>query len=157
MRITAKVDYAVRACIELAGAEPGPRGRPVPTKGPVLAEAQGIPPKFLEGILLELKHSTIVGSQRGADGGYWLARPADEVTVADIIRAVEGPLADVRGIRPDELGYEDDLEALQRMWVAVRANLRAVLEKTTIADLAAGKLPRAVDKLADSPDAWLVR
>ncbi len=108
-----------------------------------MAAAQGIPVKFLESILAELKRAGIVASQRGADGGYWLARPAAEVTVADIIRAVEGPLADVRGVRPESLDYPDDLEALQRMWVAVRANLRAVLELVpTLADLQVGVTAR---------------
>ena len=160
MRITAKVDYAVRAVIELAAAPPSPdvhNGRPRPVKGAHISKAQNIPVKFLETILAELRHDGIVGSRRGAEGGYWLAKPAESVSVADIIRAVEGPLADVRGVRPDALEYGDDLVALQRMWVAVRANLRAVLEEVTIADLRADKLPGAIDRIADDPDAWLTR
>ena len=159
MRTTAKVDYAVRAALVLAAAQRsvGENERRVPVKGAEVAAAQAIPVKFLESILAELKRAGIVGSQRGSDGGYWLARPAAEVTVADIIRAVEGPLADVRGIRPESLGYEDDLMALQRMWVAVRANLRGVLEHVSLADLDAGQLPPEVDALADVDDAWNVR
>ena len=160
MRITAKVDYAVRAVIELAAAPPSADAadsRPRPIKGSHVSEAQGIPVKFLETILAELRHDGIVGSRRGAEGGYWLAKPAESISVADIIRAVEGPLADVRGVRPDALEYADDLAALQRMWVAVRANLRAVLEEVTIADLRADKLPGAIDRIADDPDAWLTR
>jgi Rrf2 family protein len=152
VRITAKVDYAVRAAIELGAA---PEGTPV--KGERLASAQGIPMKFLENILAELKRSSIVASQRGADGGYWLARPASEVTVADIIRAVEGPLANVRGLRPEELDFEGTAEPLQRMWISVRASLRGVLEHVTIADLVSGTLPREIDRLADDPDAWKPR
>jgi len=159
VRTTAKVDYAVRAALVLAAAQrsAGENERRVPVKGAEVAAAQAIPVKFLESILAELKRAGIVGSQRGSDGGYWLARPAAEVTVADIIRAVEGPLADVRGIRPESLGYEDDLMALQRMWVAVRANLRGVLEHVSLADLDAGQLPPEVDALADVDDAWNIR
>ena len=149
MRVTAKVDYAVRAAIELGVAPPG-----TPVKGERLANAQQIPMKFLENILAELKRSSIVASQRGADGGYWLARPANQITVADIIRAIEGPLANVRGLRPEEVDFDGSAEPLQRMWVAVRASLRGVLEHVTIADLVSGTLPRKIDKLADDPDAW---
>jgi len=152
MRVTAKVDYAVRAAIELGAAEPK-----VPVKGEQLAAAQGIPIKFLENILAELKRSSIIASQRGADGGYWLARPATDITVADIIRAIEGPLANVRGLQPQDVDFDGRAEPLQRMWIAVRANLRKVLERVTIADLVAGTLPRSVDKLADDPDAWQPR
>lgn len=162
MRITAKVDYAVRAAIELARAE-GPASsasrsrRTSPTKGADLAAAQDIPLKFLEAILTDLKRAGLVASRRGSDGGYWLARPPDEITVADLIRAVEGPLADVRGARAEALDYPANLAALQRMWVAVRANLRQVLEHTSIADLRDGKLARRVDALADAADAWRAR
>ena len=149
MRITAKVDYAVRAAIELASTD-----RTHPMKGERIAQAQGIPMKFLENILAELKRSGFVGSQRGMDGGYWLAKPADTIAVADIIRAIEGPLANVRGLRPDEVEFEGSAVPLQRMWVCVRASLRSVLERVTIADLLAGHLPPEVDALADDPDAW---
>lgn len=156
MRITAKVDYAVRATIELARAASDDGSKPVRVKGQQLATSQDIPVKFLENILAELKRSGIVASMRGAEGGYWLARPATDVSIADIIRAVEGPLADVRGVRPDQLAFGDDLLALQRMWIAVRANLRAVLEHVTLDDLRAGRLPPSIDILADVPEAWLL-
>ncbi len=149
MRVTAKVDYTVRAAIELAEAD-----RSNPIKGERIAREQGIPIKYLENILGELKRSGLVGSQRGAEGGYWLARPADEVTVAELIRAVEGPLANVRGLRPEEVEFEGKAIPLQRMWVSVRASLRSVLEAVTVADLVSGKLPPDVDALADDPDAW---
>lgn len=152
MRTTAKVDYAVRAAIALARV--ADRDEDDRLKAHVLAAEEGIPPKFLESILADLKRSEVVASQRGAAGGYRLARPADTITVADVIRAVEGPLADVRGERPEVIAYPEGLEALQRMWIAVRANLRAVLEHTTLADLAAGRLEPAVERLADGPDAW---
>jgi len=154
MRITAKVDYAVRAGIELARVAPEPGSAPVPLKGHAIAAAQDIPVKFLENILSELKRSGIIASRRGADGGYWLARPAADISVADIIRAVEGPLADVRGVRPDQLDFGPGLETLQRMWIAVRANLRTVLEEVTLAGLSQHVLPEEVDALADDPDAW---
>ncbi|MEY2461222.1 MAG: hypothetical protein QOG30_3052 [Acidimicrobiaceae bacterium] len=152
MRISAKADYAVRAAIELAGAE-----RMSPLKGDRIAAAQDIPMKFLENILSELRRSGLVGSRRGAEGGYWLARPPAEITIADIIRAVEGPLANVQGVRPEELEFEGSAAPLQRMWVCVRASLRGVLEHVTVADLVAGKLPSKVDRLADDPDAWAPR
>jgi Rrf2 family protein len=157
MRTTAKVDYAVRAGVALARAEAeaAARGAAVePTKSHVLASGEEIPPKFLESILADLKRAHVVTSRRGAVGGYRLGRPAEEITVADVIRAVEGPLADVRGERPEAITYPDGLESLQRMWIAVRASLRSVLEHTTLADLAAGSLAPAVDALADDPDAW---
>lgn len=154
MRTTAKVDYAVRAAIELARSFPADGARPEPLTRRAIAEAQGIPSKFLEHILSDLKRSRLVTSARGAEGGYWLSRGPVEISVADIIRAVEGPLADVRGERPDELEYPDDLAVLQRTWIAVRANLRAVLEHVTLADLAAGALPGHIDDLANDPDAW---
>ena len=154
MRTTAKVDYAVRAGIELARAYPEDDSRPTPLTRQAIADAQEIPAKFLEHILADLKRGRLVGSVRGAEGGYWLNRPPHEITMADIIRAVEGPLADVRGERPDRLDYPADLEALQRAWVAVRANLRAVLEHVTLADLRDGALTPEIDALADPPDAW---
>ncbi len=155
MRTTAKVDYAVRAGVALARAQ-GEAGEatPEPLKAHVLADEEGIPPKFLESILADLKRAGLVASRRGALGGYRLARPASQVTVADVIRAVEGPLADVRGERPETLAYPEELETLQRMWIAVRANLRAVLEATTLAALADGALVPDVDRLAEDPAAW---
>ena len=155
MRTTAKVDYAVRAAIELArhgGAEH--RSHPSPVTRQAIAEAQEIPGKFLEHILADLKRAGLVQSARGADGGYWLHRAPSAISMADIIRAVEGPLADVRGERPDALDYPEDLEVLQRAWIAVRANLRTVLEDITLADLCAGALPPAVEALAADPASW---
>lgn len=156
MRITAKVDYAVRAGAELA-AHADRHGAKVPMKGDAIATAQSIPVRFLESILAELRRSGIVGSQRGSDGGYWLARPATEVTVADVIRAVEGPLADVHGAPPEEAVYDGAAVELQRVWIATRVALREVLEATTLADIAAGSLPPSVVALAARPDGWARR
>ena len=152
MRISAKVDYAVRAAVQLAAA-PGDR----PTKGDAIAQAQGIPLKFLENILSDLRHAGLVRSQRGAEGGYWLNRPASEITVADVIRAVEGPLASVRGQRPEDMSYAGPAEPLSRVWIAVRASLRSVAEQVTLADVAAGELPAHVVTLAKDPEAWVTR
>jgi Rrf2 family protein len=151
MRISARADYAVRAAVELAAAGEGP------TKGDAIARSQGIPLKFLENILGDLRHSGIVRSQRGADGGYWLARPADQITVADVIRAVEGPLASVRGGPPEDVAYAGAAQPLARVWIAVRASLRGVVERVTLADVAADRLPARVAKLADDPEAWVTR
>jgi Rrf2 family protein len=148
MRVSAKVDYALRATIELAASGDGP------VKGERIAQAQEIPLKFLENILGDLRHAGIVRSQRGVDGGYWLARPADQVTVAEVVRAVEGPIANVRGIGPEQVEYAGSAERLRDVWIAVRANLRAILEHVTIADLADGELPESVEALASNPDAW---
>ncbi len=148
MRITAKVDYALRGALELAAAEPM-----TPVKGATVATAQDIPLPFLENILRELRHAGIVRTIRGADGGYMLARPADTITLADVIRAVEGPLAAVQGIRPDELAYQGAAVQLSEVWIAVRANLRAVLEAITLADVAQARIPGPIRKLAENPDA----
>ncbi len=152
MRISAKVDYAVRAAVELAAT---PTEKPI--KAEAIANAQGIPLNFLENILGELRHAGIVRSHRGAEGGFRLAKPPERVTVADIIRAVEGPLASVRGGPPEDASYTGAAEALPRVWIAVRANLRKVVEHVTVADVAAGKLPAALDKLAEDPEAWVTR
>ena len=152
MRISAKADYAVRATVELAAA---PEGTPV--KGDALARSQNIPQKFLENILGELRHAGLVESRRGQEGGYWLARPAADVTVADVMRAVEGPLASVRGEPPERVAYEGAAGSLQRVWIAVRGALRSVVEEVTLADLATGRLPPAVAELADDPDSWVTR
>jgi Rrf2 family protein len=149
MRISAKADYAVRALAELAASD-GDK----PVKGEILADSQGIPLNFLENILRELRHAGIVRTQRGAEGGYLLARPAADVNLAEVLRAVEGPLAAVQGTRPDQLEYDGAAASLVDVWIAVRANLRAVLEKVTLADLARGSLPASVRRLADNPDAW---
>jgi Rrf2 family protein len=148
MRVSAKADYALRAALELAAAGPGP------VKGEQLAQAQGIPLKFLENILLELRHHGLVQSQRGAEGGYWLARPAAEITLADVIRAVDGPLANVRGERPEHTDYVGASTSLRDVWIAVRANLRAVLESVTLADAASGDLPEEIRELTTDPEAW---
>jgi Rrf2 family protein len=150
MRISAKADYAVRASLELAAAEG-------PVKGDALSEAQAIPLKFLENILIELRHAGLVRSQRGPEGGYWLAKPANEIAIADVIRAVEGPLASVRGESPEDLEYTGSAERLQDVWVALRANLRAVLETVTLADVVGKGLPKDVQRLTKTPEAWVRR
>jgi Rrf2 family protein len=152
VRISAKADYAVRAAAELAAA-----GDERPIKGEAIAAAQGIPQNFLENILADLRHAGLVKSQRGADGGYRLARPAAEISVADVIRAVEGPLAAVRGEAPEDVSYAGAAAPLQDVWIAVRANLRAVVEHVSLADLAAGRVPGEIARLADDPDARLRR
>jgi len=152
VRISAKADYAVRAAVELAAAETDK-----PIKAERIATAQDIPLNFLENILGELRHAGIVRSHRGAEGGFRLARPADQLTVADIIRAVEGPLASVRGGPPEETAYPGSSEALPRVWIAVRASLRRVVENVTIADVAAGELPELIDSLTNDPGAWATR
>ena len=136
MRVSAKVDYALRALLELAAA---PSERPVTAER--LATAQEIPPKFLENILLELRRAEIVASQRGVDGGYRLARAAGEISVADVIRALEGPIASVRGMRPEEIDYKGPARPLQPLWIELRASMRDVLEGTTLADLVERSAP----------------
>ncbi len=148
MRVSAKADYAIRAAVELAAAGDGP------VKGERLAQAQEIPSNFLENILSDLRNAGIVASRRGADGGYWLARPAADVSLADVIRAVDGPLANVRGVRSEQVAYQGSAEKLRDVWVAVRASLRSVLENVTLADLANGELPASVRTLVADPDAW---
>jgi Rrf2 family protein len=148
MRVSAKSDYALRAVIELAAAGDGP------VKGERIAQAQEIPLKFLENILGDLRHAGLVRSQRGAEGGYWLARAADAITVADVVRAVDGPIANVRGVGPESVQYVGAAEPLRDVWVAVRANLRAVLERVTVGDIARGELPERIADLARDPDAW---
>jgi Rrf2 family protein len=148
MRVSAKADYAIRAAVELAAAGRGP------VKGERLAQAQEIPANFLENILSDLRNAGLVASKRGAEGGYWLARPAEEITVADVIRAVDGPLANVRGLRSEQVSYRGSAARMRDVWIAVRASLRAVLEQVTLADLARGELPASVEALAADPDAW---
>ncbi len=150
MQVSAKADYALRAALELAVAED--QG---PLKGLQISEAQDIPLKFLENILLELKHAGLVRTQRGASGGYWLARPAAEISLAEIIRVVEGPLANVRGEWPEDVEYAGAARPLREIWIAVRANLRAVLETVKLADLARDEIPREVHELTLSPEAWV--
>jgi Rrf2 family protein len=149
MRVSAKADYAVRAMIALAAAD-----AQEPVKGEEIADAQGIPLRFLENILAELRHQGLVQSRRGAEGGYWLTRAPSEITIAEVIRAVEGPLASVRGERPEEMSYEGDAAPLQRVWVALRSNIRSVLERVTLADVVADELPPQVIELTERSDVW---
>ena len=149
MRVSAKADYALRACIELAAADGS-----VHVKGERLAQAQEVPLKFLENILGDLRQAGLVRSQRGAEGGYWLARPAGEITLAEVIRAVEGPLANVRGMRSEDVQYSGSSERLREVWIAVRASLRSVLEHVSVGELARGELPDDVAALAADPEAW---
>ena len=152
MRISAKADYAVRAVLTLAAAEDD---RPI--KGERISESQGIPLKFLENILIDLRQAGLVASQRGPDGGYRLDGSPEEITVADVIRAVDGPLASVRGGRPEQAAYEGPAEGLQTVWIALRSGIRGVLEHVTLADVVAGRMPKHVEELAREPDAWTRR
>ncbi|GIK78818.1 MAG: Rrf2 family transcriptional regulator [Acidobacteria bacterium] len=152
MRISAKADYAVRAAVELAASPGG-----MPVKGTQLADAQAIPLQFLEHILLDLKRAGLIRTKRGARGGYWLAEDPGAVSVADVIRAVEGPLANIQDLPPEETHYGGAAERLRDVWIAVRQNLRVVLESVSLADLAAKRLPDAVTSLLDEPEAWVVR
>jgi Rrf2 family protein len=149
MRVSAKADYAIRAMVELAAAGGGH------LKAERISQAQAIPLKFLENIMADLRQAGLVRSQRGTEGGYWLARPGEEITLAQVIRAVEGPLANVRGFRSEEVAYEGSSAPLREVWVAVRASLRSVLESVTLADVAGGELPESVVRLTADADAWL--
>jgi Rrf2 family protein len=151
VRISAKADYAVRAAAELAAAGDEP------VKGEKLAEAQDIPLQFLEHILLELKHARLVRARRGARGGYWLARPPEEITLATVIRAVEGPLANIQDIAPETTSYPGNAESLTDVWIAVRASLRRVLENVTVADLRDGEIPDEVLELTRDEGARVTR
>lgn len=151
MRISAKADYAVRAAVELAAAGEEP------VKGEKLSEAQQIPLQFLEHILLELKHARLVRARRGARGGYWLAREPEEITLADVFRAVEGPLANIQDEAPEGTSYPGRAEPLRDVWIAVRASLRRVLERVTIADLRDGNIPDEVLELTRDEGAWVTR
>jgi bifunctional enzyme CysN/CysC len=152
MRISAKADYAVRAAIELADA---PTGKAVPAER--IATSQGIPLNFLEHIISELRIAGLVCSQRGSDGGFRLAKEPRQITIADIIRAVEGPLATVRGGKPEDADYPGAASQLPRVWIAVRKNLREVVEHVTLADVAGARLPASINRLADDPEAWVTR
>jgi len=148
VNVTAKADYAVRAMLELGTTDGGL------VKADAIAAAQGIPRHFLDNILTDLRRAGLVATQRGADGGSRLARPADAITLADVMRAIEGPLAAVRDTRPEQLRYDGAAATLPEVWIAVRAALRGVLEQVTVADVVAGRLPRAVQQLVADPDAW---
>jgi len=152
LQVTAKTDYAIRAASELARAAAEGTG---PLKGERISEGQGIPKKFMENILHDLKRAGIVRTQRGASGGYWLAVPRESGSLADVIRAVEGPLANVRGEYPEDVEYCGAAEHLREVWIALRANMRAVLESVTLADLADGALPPSIAQLTIDPEAWV--
>ena len=150
MRTTAKADYAVRAAVELAAVGGLANAEQI-------AQAQDIPLNFLENILRDLRRAGIVESRRGQAGGYALARPAEQISIADVIRAVEGPLANVRGQAPESLAYPGAAGKLRDVWIALRANIRAVLEGVTLADVARGELPAPVEELTRDADAWVRR
>ena len=152
VRVSARADYAIRALLELAAASAGSSVR-----GDALAQAQQIPPKYLENLLADLRRARLVASQRGVNGGYRLARPASAITLADVIRAIDGPLAGVRDAAPEDVSYTGAATALRDIWVALRASMRTVLEATTLADVATGKLPAGVRKLLRDPEAWARR
>ncbi|QIZ38995.1 Rrf2 family transcriptional regulator [Saccharopolyspora sp. ASAGF58] len=152
MRISAKVDYAVRALVELARLSPGKVAR-----AEDVAAAQDIPRNFLLAVLADLRRSGIVASRRGQAGGWVLARPAEAVSVADVIRAVDGPLVSVHGVRPEDVRYEPSVAVLQQVWIAVRSSLREVLEEVTLADLMHDNLPVAVAGRTRSPEVWQSR
>ena len=152
MRVSARADYAIRALLELAASPGG-----APMRAEAIARAQSIPPKFLENLLADLRRARLVASQRGAEGGYRLGRTAGDVSLADVIRAVDGPLAGVRDEAPEDVAYPGPAASLRDVWIALRASMRGVLEATTLADVAAGKLPAGVRRLLDRPDAWTRR
>lgn len=141
----------MRALLTLAAHDGGP------LTADRLAAEQTLPVKFLENILVDLRRGGLVLSQRGAEGGYRLARPADEISAADVLRLVDGPLAEVRGVRPEAAAYVGPAEHLQEVWVAARASLRGVLDSVTLADIASGRLPAHIAELASDPDAWRAR
>jgi Rrf2 family protein len=143
MRMSAKAEYGVRAMIQLAAAEPG-----IVVKTDDLAHAQGIPAQFLVDILSDLRADRLVRSHRGREGGYELARPAEQISIADVLRCIDGPLASVRDIGLGDLPYSGPTTALTDVWRALRASMRAVLEMTTLADVAGGALPDQISDLA---------
>lgn len=151
MRISSKADYAVRAALELAAAAGGP------LNAETISERQRIPQPFLKKILNELQRGNVVVSQRGREGGHRLARGADQITIADVLRAVEGPLANVRGLPPEETVYEGSAAKLQDVWIALRTNVREVLEHVTLADLVDDQLPQPIATLARFPESWVTR
>jgi Rrf2 family protein len=151
MQISAKADYAVRVMLELAAHGPDL------VKADILISHQGLPRKFVETILAELRRAGLIHSQRGAEGGYELTAKPTKITIGSIIRAVDGPLAEVRGLRPDQTSYDGAAKHLPEVWVAVRASMRRVLDETTLAQVLDGSLPRHVQRMLDAPDAWLPR
>ncbi len=152
VHISAKADYGMRALLELTASYlENPKQL---VKGEAISKAQGVPVKFLEGILRQLRQAGIVASQRGAEGGYRLDRSPNEVSIADVVRALDGPLAAVRGQRPEDVEYVGPSEHLKEVWVALRAAMRDVLEHITLADVAANNLPAPISALLDEPGAW---
>jgi Rrf2 family protein len=149
MRVSAKADYALRALIEIAARAGGS-----PVSAEEIGKLQGIPAGFLQAILADLRRAGIVMSQRGQAGGWRMARSAADVTVADVIRAVDGPLVSVYGLRPEAVEYNPAAEVLQLVWIAARSSLREVFEKVTIKALVEGRLPRAVKARTLDDDAW---
>lgn len=149
MQVSARVDYGIRALLELTS-----RGEDVLVTADELAEVQGIPVKFLEGILTHLRRAGLIVSKRGAEGGYRLARPADRITVAEVFRALDGPIAAVRGLAPEDMSYPGAAEHLRDIWVATRSALRAVLEEVTLAEVVSGDLPEGIHALLATPGAW---
>jgi Rrf2 family protein len=149
VRVSARADYAIRALLELAAAGPS-----TPRRADEIATAQAIPSKYLENLLGDLRRARLVVSQRGKAGGYRLGRSADATTLADVIRAIDGPLAGVRGAAPEDVTYPGAAGSLREVWVALRASMRAVLEATTLADVTSGKLPPSVRRLLRDPEAW---
>ncbi|MFF4603023.1 RrF2 family transcriptional regulator [Streptomyces sp. NPDC001339] len=150
MRISARADYAVRAALQLAGVQDGEP----PLKAETIARAQDIPHKFLESILNDMRRGGLVLSQRGGNGGYRLAKAPEAISIADVIRVVDGPLVSVRGVRPPELSYTGPAESLLPLWVALRANVRQILDGVSLADVATAELPGRVSALAEDPAAW---
>ncbi|QIP84198.1 Rrf2 family transcriptional regulator [Streptomyces sp. Tu 2975] len=150
MRISARADYAVRAALQLAAS-----GDDGPLKAEAIADAQDIPHKFLEGILNDMRRGGLVLSRRGGNGGYRLAKPAESISIADVIRVVDGPLVSVRGVRPPELSYTGPAESLLPLWIALRSNVREILEGVSLADVASAQLPDAVSALTTAPSAWV--
>ncbi|KAA0233651.1 MAG: putative HTH-type transcriptional regulator [Acidimicrobiales bacterium] len=149
MQVTARVDYALRALVQLAAADPARLTRDE------LAAAEGIPPRYLESVLLSLRQAGLIVGQRGTAGGYSLGRPAEQITVAEVSRLVDGPLALVQGRRPEDTEYGSTSRHLNKLWVGLRAAVRSVMENVTVADLLSGDLPPQVMALVDNPDAWL--
>ena len=151
MRVSARADYAIRALLELAGAGDEP------VRADAIARAQRIPAKYLENLLGDLRRARLIVSQRGSSGGYRLARAAPSITLADVIRAIDGPLAAVRDAAPEDLEYPGPAASLRDVWIALRASMRAVLEATTLADVAGARMPTSVRSLLDDPAAWTRR
>ncbi|MCZ1011687.1 RrF2 family transcriptional regulator [Streptomyces lydicus] len=149
MRISARADYAVRAALQLAASQDAG-----PLKAEAIAQAQDIPHKFLEGILNDMRRGGLVHSRRGGNGGYRLAKPAEAISIADVIRVVDGPLVSVRGVRPPELSYTGPAESLLPLWIALRANVRQILDGVSLADVASAELPDPVSALTEDPASW---